>query len=96
MLAAAPQMVWSQHEPAVVETLNSLRPLDESDRAALQPTRLRIVEAQAGQTLRELSDDPRTVPKVARLNRIGPDTPLSEGQAVKLLGVGQFERASDE
>ncbi len=67
--------------------------LTDSRALAVQPDRIRVVEARNGQTLRELYKRVQNpgieVEEVAFLNRLEPDEPLPAGTRVKLIEGGR-------
>ncbi len=74
----------------------SFRPLTERERESIHETRLRIVEARNGESLRELSD--RTgnrwnVQETAVMNDLFADSQLREAQLVKVAVSERYEGA---
>jgi predicted Zn-dependent protease len=74
----------------------SFRPLTPRERESIHETRLRIVEARDGESLREISD--RTgnrwnVQETAVMNDLFADAPLREAQLVKIAVSERYEEA---
>jgi predicted Zn-dependent protease len=74
----------------------SFRPLTPRERESIHETRLRIVEARDGESLREISD--RTgnrwnVQETAVMNDLFADAPLREAQRVKIAVSERYESA---
>ncbi|MBL4683542.1 MAG: hypothetical protein JKY37_03045 [Nannocystaceae bacterium] len=75
---------------AVEETMASLARVTDPDTLATQPMRLRVVVAEEGSTLRQLSlknPSPVELSQLATLNGVAVDARLRQGQRIKLVVV---------
>jgi predicted Zn-dependent protease len=89
-LAAAGQ---DEDLEAIRATARSFRPLTEQERASIPVTRLRLVEARAGESLARLglrSGNAWSVRETAVMNGLDPDAPLDAGRVVKIAVIEPF------
>jgi len=87
LLAVGTQPDWGANGTSIVLALNSQRRLTEADTAALQPTRISLVAAEDGQTLREIASGPQELPMLRQINRVRANTVLEAGRLLKRVQV---------
>jgi len=78
---------WSRHQDAISRTVESIRPLGPADRRRVHEARLRIVEAQRGETLAALLERVGSAwspERAAAANGIAANAALQPGQALKV------------
>ncbi len=78
----------SSAAPQLRSTIESLRSLTSAERQSFIVSRIRVVEALEGETLRELAARTLcvvTVAFTATLNDLDSDSPLRAGQLVKII-----------
>lgn len=88
MLASAPANIWPQHAAAIQTSFASLSPVTASERAALEPDRIEIVQIEKETTLSKLLEarpGSQSLEAVALLNRIEVHAPVPSGATVKLI-----------
>jgi predicted Zn-dependent protease len=80
---------------AIRATAQSFRPLTDSERNSIPVTRLRLVEARAGESLADLgvrSGNAWSVRETAVMNGIAAGAPLDDGRVVKIAVIERFHR----
>lgn len=89
ILTALPGLVDTETLAGPVR--NSFRTLSQAERAAINPLRVKIITARAGDTVASIAARMRDVDRAAELLRIingfGPATPVSAGQKVKIVSA---------
>ncbi len=89
----APEDTFSGFAGPFDASLHSFRELTDRKLLDVQPDRLRIYRARAGETLRNIAGaapaSKVNVEELARLNRIDPDQKLTAGAMVKLVQPGR-------
>ena len=82
-----------KYEGVFRSTARSFRPLTERERDSIQEMRLRLAEAQSGESLSALSERTRNrwdVQQTAVMNDVFADAPLSESQLVKIAVLEHY------
>jgi predicted Zn-dependent protease len=78
---------------AFESAVTSFRELTEPELLNVEPNRIQLAKARQGETLRQLAAKAQnpgvSLQELARLNRLGPDTPLPVDFPVKLVKPGQ-------
>jgi predicted Zn-dependent protease len=80
-------MALEHHRSALLEVVQSFRPLTYEERTSIKETRLHIASAQTNETLTQLSTRTKNVWDVkitAVVNGISPDQTLRQGQLIKI------------
>lgn len=83
----APARHFDKLKPALESTANSFRPLTAAERDSITEDRIRLVRAQAGETLEALAMRTRSAWKpeeIAVANGIKPSASLEQGQLLKI------------
>ena len=93
ILALTPSQNFQQYYRTFENSLTSFSELTDQRILNVQPDRLELRTAQAGQTLRRIAEDvnnPRvSVEELSRLNRIDADQALATGTLVKVIEPGR-------
>lgn len=88
----APESYFSRYHQSMEVALGSFRDLTDPKLLAVQPDRMKLVQARQGDTLRRLAkstgQDRVTVEDLVKINRLNPDQALSAGTWVKLVQAG--------
>ncbi|MDA2930192.1 hypothetical protein MYX84_09640 [Acidobacteria bacterium AH-259-O06] len=89
----APPRIFRQYSRTFENSLTSFSALRDRKALNVQPDRLRIRTARAGETLRRIAQDtnnPRVdADELSLLNRIDPDQRLTAGTLVKIVEAGR-------
>ena len=89
----APENTFARFAGMMDTSLRSFRALTERRFLDVQPDRIRIHRARAGDTLRGIAGLPASsrinLEELVRLNRIDPDMKLAAGTMVKLVSLGR-------
>lgn len=89
----APANAYAAFARTFEGTIRGFRNLTDARILAVQPDRIRIYRARAGETLRGIAQSQAqsriTVEELAQLNRLSPDQALSAGTPVKLVRPGR-------
>jgi predicted Zn-dependent protease len=96
VLGAALASHWSQHRPRFEETAESFHDLSESELREVHENRLRLVEAQVGETLSKIasrSDSQWPPAKMAVANDMTAETKLSGGESIKISKRERYQGA---
>jgi predicted Zn-dependent protease len=78
---------FDAYRQAFLSTAQSFRPLTEAERASIRDTRLRLIRAAKGETIKQILDRAQgtwTPEEVAIANAFGVEGALQGGQLVKV------------
>ncbi|MDA2936879.1 M48 family metalloprotease [Acidobacteria bacterium AH-259-A15] len=93
IVGLAPPQIFRQYSRTFENSLTSFSALMDRKALNVQPDRLRIRTARAGETLRRIAQDtnnPRVdADELSLLNRIDPDQRLTAGTLVKIVEAGR-------
>lgn len=87
IMAVCPGSTFDAYQPIFIETANSFRTLNPSERGSIKETRIHIVRAQKGETLHRLlgrTGSMWSVEKAAIANGLSSATLLTEGHQIKV------------
>ena len=98
MIGATQAAVFLRHQGTFRSAARSFRPLSPEERLQIAGQRLRIVSAQAGESLTELTLRTRndwSVQKTAVMNGLFAEDSLTEGQLIKIARKEPYVGASE-